>query len=60
MIIDTVGVIGACITGRDIAQACAAKGLELLMVGIAEAAVQRGLDTVASTLDRLVKNGNRR
>jgi len=53
--IQTVGVVGAGTMGNGIAQACAVKGLNVVMVDISEAAVQRGLATVAGSLDRLVK-----
>lgn len=52
-----VGVIGAGTMGNGIAQACAVSGLAVVMVDIDEAAVQRGLAAVASSLDRLVKKG---
>ena len=57
MEIQTIGVIGAGTMGNGIAQACAVSGLDVVMVDIDEAAVQRGLATVASSLDRLVKKG---
>ena len=53
--IQTVGVIGAGTMGNGIAQACAVSGLAVVMIDIDAAAVQRGLATVASSLDRLVK-----
>ena len=55
MEIQTIGVIGAGTMGNGIAQACAVSGLDVVMVDIDEAAVQRGLAAVASSLDRLVK-----
>ncbi|OYV02183.1 MAG: 3-hydroxybutyryl-CoA dehydrogenase [Burkholderiales bacterium PBB5] len=55
MSIQTVGVIGAGTMGNGIAQACAVKGIPVVMVDINQAAVDRGLATVASSLDRLVK-----
>jgi len=55
MSINNVGIVGAGIMGNGIAQVCAAAGLNVVMVDIADAAVTRGLDTVASSLDRLVK-----
>ncbi|MDD0811339.1 3-hydroxybutyryl-CoA dehydrogenase [Curvibacter sp. RS43] len=55
MSIQTVGIIGAGTMGNGIAQACAVAGLKVVMVDIAEAAVQRGLATVAGSLDRLIK-----
>jgi 3-hydroxybutyryl-CoA dehydrogenase len=53
--ITTVGIIGAGTMGNGIAQACAVSGLHVVMVDISEAAVSRGLASVAGSLDRLVK-----
>ena len=53
--ITTVGIIGAGTMGNGIAQACAGSGLHVVMVDISEAAVQKGLATVAGSLDRLIK-----
>jgi 3-hydroxybutyryl-CoA dehydrogenase len=53
--IEVVGVIGAGTMGNGIAQVCAAAGLQVVMTDISEAAVQRGLATVGSSLERLVK-----
>ena len=55
MEIATVGVIGAGTMGNGIAQACATVGVDVVMVDIAEAAVLRGLATITSSLDRLLK-----
>jgi len=55
MSIDRVGVIGAGTMGNGIAQACAVKGLPVVMVDISDAAVERGIAAVATSLDRLVK-----
>ena len=54
MAIQTVGVIGAGTMGNGIAQACAVAGLQVVMVDISDEAVQRGIKTVASSLDRLL------
>lgn len=54
-VIETVGIIGAGTMGNGIAQACAVAGLNVVMVDISEAAVQKGVATVASSLDRLIK-----
>ena len=54
MSIQTIGIIGAGIMGNGIAQVCAQAGLQVKMVDIADAAVQRGLSTVSKSLDRLV------
>jgi len=53
--IQTVGIIGAGTMGNGIAQVCAAAGVLIIMVDISEQAVARGLATVGSSLDRLVK-----
>ncbi len=55
MDIQTIGVIGAGTMGNGIAQACALKGLNVAMVDIDSAAVERGLGQVAASLERLVK-----
>ncbi|WP_295857757.1 3-hydroxybutyryl-CoA dehydrogenase [uncultured Xylophilus sp.] len=55
MDIRTVGIIGAGTMGNGIAQACAVAGLDVVMVDISDAAVQKGLATVAGSLDRLIK-----
>ena len=55
MNINTVGIVGAGTMGNGIAQACAASGIQVVMVDINDAAVQRGLTTVSASLDRLVK-----
>ncbi len=53
--IEQVGIIGAGTMGNGIAQVCAAAGLSVTMVDISDAAVARGLATVGSSLERLVK-----
>ncbi|HVR48485.1 MAG TPA: 3-hydroxybutyryl-CoA dehydrogenase [Pseudorhodoferax sp.] len=53
--IRTVGIIGAGTMGNGIAQACATSGIAVVMVDISDAAVQKGLATVAGSLDRLIK-----
>lgn len=55
MSITTVGIIGAGTMGNGIAQACAVSGINVVMVDISDAAVVKGIATVASSLDRLVK-----
>ena len=55
MAITKVGIIGAGTMGNGIAQACAVVGLDVVMVDIADAALQKGVATVSSSLDRLVK-----
>lgn len=53
--IQTVGIVGAGTMGNGIAQACAVSGIHAVMVDISEAAVQKGLAALQSSLDRLVK-----
>jgi len=55
MSMQKVGVIGAGLMGNGIAQACAVAGLQVVMVDVNDAAIQRGTSTVAGSLDRLVK-----
>ena len=55
MSIETVGIIGAGTMGNGIAQACAVSGLKVVMIDISEAAVSKGMATVAGSLDRLIK-----
>ncbi len=55
MTITTVGIIGAGTMGNGIAQACAVSGINVVMVDISDAAVQKGVATVAGSLDRLIK-----
>ncbi len=55
MNITTVGIIGAGTMGNGITQACAVAGLHVVMVDISDAAVARGLSTVAGSLERLLK-----
>nr|WP_279633723.1 3-hydroxybutyryl-CoA dehydrogenase [Cupriavidus gilardii] len=55
MTIQTVGIIGAGTMGNGIAQACAAVGLDVVMVDISQAAVDKGIATIAGSLDRLIK-----
>ncbi len=49
-----IAVIGAGTMGNGIAQVMAAKGLDVLMTDINEAAVQRGLTAIGKSLERLV------
>jgi 3-hydroxybutyryl-CoA dehydrogenase len=55
MTIQKVGIVGAGTMGNGIAQAFAVAGVEVVMTDIAEAAVQRGLSTISTSLDRLIK-----
>ena len=55
MNISTVGIIGAGTMGNGIAQACAVSGLQVVMVDVSDAAIAKGISTVASSLERLLK-----
>jgi 3-hydroxybutyryl-CoA dehydrogenase len=55
MNITTVGIIGAGTMGNGIAQACATSGIQVVMVDISDAAVAKGIATVAGSLERLLK-----
>jgi len=55
MQISTVGVIGAGTMGNGIAQVSAAAGLSVIMVDVAQAAVDRGFAAIGASLERLVK-----
>ena len=53
--IERVGVIGAGTMGNGIAQACATAGVDVVMVDIAQAAVDRGIAAIGGSLERLQK-----
>ena len=55
MSIKTVGVIGAGTMGNGIAQVCAMAGLDVIMQDIADTPLQQGLETIAGSLDRMIK-----
>ena len=55
MNITTVGIVGAGTMGNGIAQACAVSGIRVIMVDIAQSAVDKGLATIAKSLDRLLQ-----
>jgi len=57
MKIKNLGVIGSGTMGNGIAQVCAIAGLDVVMVDISDTAVERGLATIRSSLERLVKKG---
>ena len=55
MSIKSVGVVGAGTMGNGIAQVCAAAGLDVIMQDIGEEQVERGLQTIATSFDRMIK-----
>lgn len=57
MSVRTIGVIGAGIMGRGIAQIAATTGLNVTLVDVGERAVKNALDAVEGNLTRLVGKG---
>lgn len=57
MEIKTVGIVGAGQMGNGIAQVAAASGFSVIMQDISEGALQKGMATIGSSLDRLIKKG---
>jgi len=53
--IQSVGIIGAGTMGNGIAQVCAVAGLDVVMIDMNDAGVQRGLDQINASLNRLIK-----
>jgi 3-hydroxybutyryl-CoA dehydrogenase len=51
----TIGIVGAGTMGNGIAQVCAVSGIEVLMLDVNESAIERGIKTVAGSLDRLIR-----
>jgi 3-hydroxybutyryl-CoA dehydrogenase len=58
MQIKRVGVIGAGTMGNGIAQALAVSGIDVLMIDVTDQAIERGLATLTSSLQRLVSKGS--
>jgi len=52
-----IGVIGAGTMGNGIAQVCALAGLDVTMLDVSEEALERGVSTIATSLDRMVNKG---
>ncbi len=55
MQIQKLGVVGAGQMGNGIAQVAAATGLHVVMTDISETAIGKGMATIASSCDRLIK-----
>jgi 3-hydroxybutyryl-CoA dehydrogenase len=55
MSIQILGIIGAGTMGNGIAQISAQAGLDVLMVDVGDAALERGMTAIAGSLERLVK-----
>lgn len=56
--IKKIGVVGAGQMGNGIAQVAAACGYNVVMFDISNAALDKGLTTIASSCDRLIKKNN--
>lgn len=55
MVFQNVGVLGAGQMGNGIAQVAAQSGCRVLMVDISTAALEKGMGTIGTSLDRLIK-----
>ena len=53
--IERVGVIGAGTMGNGIAQACATAGVDVVMIDVAQPALDRGVAAIGASLERLQK-----
>lgn len=54
-IIHTIGIVGAGQMGNGIAQVASTFGFEVLLSDITDAALQKGMQTISGSLDRLIK-----
>jgi 3-hydroxybutyryl-CoA dehydrogenase len=50
-----VGVCGAGLMGNGIAQTCAAAGFDVVLMEVADAPLQRGMQTITKSLDKFVE-----
>ncbi|CAM8619658.1 FadB 3-hydroxyacyl-CoA dehydrogenase [Burkholderiales bacterium] len=57
MTIKTIGVIGAGTMGSGIAQAFSAKGFNVILQDVSDAALEKGVAAISNSLDRLIKKG---
>ncbi|SEK13195.1 MULTISPECIES: 3-hydroxyacyl-CoA dehydrogenase NAD-binding domain-containing protein [unclassified Variovorax] len=55
--VQCVGVVGAGTMGSGIAQVCAAAGLDVVLLDVSEAALERGVAAIAASLDKRVQKG---
>ncbi len=55
MSLQKIGVIGAGQMGNGIAQVAASRGLKVMMMDVSSAAVEKGLKTIQTSCDRLIK-----
>ena len=57
MKIQSIGIIGAGTMGNGIAQVCSLAGLNIVMVDINNDSVNRGIEQISKSLDRMIKKG---
>ena len=57
MKINSVGILGAGLMGRGIAQVCALAGFNVHLVDVSQAQLQRGLESITTSLDKSVAKG---
>jgi 3-hydroxybutyryl-CoA dehydrogenase len=55
MSMNKVGIIGAGTMGNGVAQVCAMAGLQVAMIDVSQAALERGKAALGASLDRLVR-----
>src|SRR5215469_13982098 len=55
--IRTVGVCGAGLMGNGIAQTCAAAGFDVVLLEAAQEPLDRGMSSIAASLDKFVEKG---
>ncbi len=53
--LQSIGVVGAGQMGNGIAQVCASFGFQVVMVDVSPTALEKGLVTISSSCDRLIK-----
>lgn len=58
MSVHTIGVVGAGQMGNGIAQVAAMKGLSVLLMDVSDESLKRGLSTIGTSLDRMIKKGS--
>ena len=54
---NTIAVIGAGTMGNGIAHTFAQSGFTVKLIDISETAIERGMNTIATNLDRMVAKG---
>jgi 3-hydroxybutyryl-CoA dehydrogenase len=58
MSLQKIGVIGAGQMGNGITQVAAAQGLNVVMMDVSSASIEKGLKTIQSSCDRMIKKQN--